>query len=53
MATETFSFGKDGKPFLMSGPNDSRTRIRRILDTLVKHAGPDGFDYIIRVDELD
>lgn len=53
MATETFSFGKDGKPFFMSGPNDSRTRIRRILDTLVKHAGPDGFDYIIRVDELD
>jgi hypothetical protein len=52
MATETFSFGKDGKPFFMSGPNDSRTRIRRILDTLVKHAGPDGFNYVVAVDEF-
>jgi hypothetical protein len=50
MATKTFSFGKDGKPFFMSGPNDSRTRIRNIMDKLVKSVGPDGFDYIVNVD---
>ena len=51
-AAETFTFGRHGKPFFMSGPNDSRTRIRRILDTLVKHAGPDGFNYVIPADEF-
>jgi hypothetical protein len=50
LATKTFSFGKDGKPFFMSGPNDSRTRIRNIMDKLVKSVGPDGFDYIVNVD---
>ena len=50
VATKTFPFGKDGKPFFMSGPNDSRTRIRNILDTLVKYAGPGGFDYIVNVE---
>ena len=52
VATETFPFGKDGKPFYMSGPNDSPTRIRRIVDTLVKRVGPGGFDYIISVDNF-
>ena len=52
VATKTFPFGKDGKPFFMSGPNDLRTRIRNILDTLVKYAGPGGFDYIAKVDDL-
>jgi hypothetical protein len=52
VATKTFPFGKDGKPFFMSGPNDSRARIRNILDTLVKYAGPGGFDYIAMVDDL-
>ena len=46
MAMETFPFGKNGKPFFISGPHDSPTRIRRILDTLAKLAGPDGFDFI-------
>jgi hypothetical protein len=52
VATETFTFGKDGKPFYVSGPNDSPTRIRRIVDTLVKRLGPGGFDYLFRVDNF-
>ena len=48
IATEqSFSFGKDGKPLFMSGPSDSRQRIRYILDRLSKSVGPDGFDYMI------
>jgi hypothetical protein len=50
LATKTFSFGKDGKPFFMSGPNDSSTRIRNIMDRLVKSVGRGGFDYIVNVD---
>jgi hypothetical protein len=46
MAMETFPFGKNGKPFFISGPHDSPTRIRRILDTLAKRAGPDGFNFM-------
>jgi len=52
-ATKTFAFGKDGKPFFMSGPNDSPTRIRSILDTLVRCVGPGGFDYIVNGDDFD
>jgi hypothetical protein len=52
MAEETFVFGKDGKPFFMSGPSDSPTRVRRILDALTKHAGPDGFEYMLGSGEL-
>ena len=53
MAMETFPFGKDGKPFFISGPHDSPTRIRRILDTLAKRAGPDGFDFIAAMADFD
>jgi len=52
LATETFPFGKDGKPFFVSGPNDSPSRIRRILDMVAKRAGPGGFDYIVHVDNF-
>lgn len=52
MATETFPFGKDGKPFFVSGPNDTPTRIRRILDTLVKRVGQGGFHYLVQVDDF-
>jgi hypothetical protein len=52
LATATFQFGKDGKPLYVSGPNDSPTRIRRILDTLVKGAGEGGFDYVVNVNDF-
>jgi hypothetical protein len=52
MATETFPFGKDGKPFFVSGPNDTPSRIRRILDTLVRRVGRGGFNYLVQVDDF-
>jgi hypothetical protein len=53
--TEQFTFGKDGKPFFVSGPNDSPEKCRRIVALLQKHAGVNGSDYIIQLspDELD
>ncbi|SDR62415.1 hypothetical protein SAMN05519103_07909 [Rhizobiales bacterium GAS113] len=50
LGAETFTFGKDGKPFFVAGPNDSLTRMRRILDILGKRAGADGFDYMLGID---
>jgi hypothetical protein len=49
--TETFEFGKDGKPFFISGPSDDEARCRRILATLMERCGPGGFHYMIRVDD--
>jgi hypothetical protein len=51
MTTEKFEFGKDGKPFYVSGPNDSPTRIRRVIDTLVRRVGEDRFDFLVALDE--
>jgi hypothetical protein len=42
-------FGKDGKPFFVSGPNDSLLRCKRIVDTLTRTCGPGNFDYLIGV----
>jgi len=46
-AEESFTFGKDGKPFYFSGPNDTPARIKRIVETLRKSVGAEGFDFMI------
>jgi hypothetical protein len=53
LATKTFPFGKDGKPFYVSGPNDSPARIRHIMDMLAKCAGPGEFNYLVAADDFD
>lgn len=47
----SFTFGKDGKPFFIVGPNDSPKKVKKILDTLTKRCGPDGFHYLVGVGE--
>lgn len=44
---EEFTFGKDGKPFFMSGPNDSPARCEKILSLLEAHCGAGNYDYLI------
>ena len=46
--TETFTFGKDGEPFFLSGPNDTPARIRAVMLALEKSRGLDGCDYLGR-----
>jgi hypothetical protein len=53
LAEETFSFGKDGKPFYMAGPNDSPARQRRILDAVAKHMGSERIDFLVEANALD
>lgn len=47
--TETFQFGKDGKPFFISGPDDSEEKCERILNLLELRCGKGKFDYIVGV----
>lgn len=45
--TDTFDFGKDGKPLFVAGPKDSPARIRQVVGTLERRLGPDGFHCIV------
>lgn len=45
-----FEFGKDGKPFYIAGPNETREDSEKIIATLTGKLGPDGFHYMVRVD---
>jgi hypothetical protein len=45
----TFKFGKDGKPFYVSGPTASPMTVRRRMNQLLARLGPDGFDYLVEV----
>jgi hypothetical protein len=47
----SFTFGKDGKPFYVQGPHDAPQRVRRIVDTLTQHCGPNGFHYLVLMGE--
>lgn len=42
-----FTFGHDGKPLFMSGPNDSLGSAIRHVEKLNERLGPDGFDYMV------
>jgi hypothetical protein len=42
-----YVFGKDGKPFFMSGPYDTPAKCRRIIDTLTRRCGPEGFHFVV------
>jgi hypothetical protein len=42
-----FTFGQDGKPFYMTGPTETRARIRQRLAHLLARFGPDGFEYAV------
>ncbi len=46
---ESIEYGKDGKPFFIAGPNDSRERCRQIVDALTEHRGAGTFDFLVQV----
>lgn len=48
-ARETFELGLDGKPFFMSGPNDSEERCRSIVAKLEEHCGAGNYDYMVGI----
>jgi hypothetical protein len=44
-----FEFGKDGKPFFISGPNDTLERCKQIVAILSKTCGSGQFDYVVHL----
>lgn len=50
---ESFPFGRDGKPLLISGPNDTPARIRKRIEALRRAVGDEGFDYMLEVERDD
>jgi hypothetical protein len=44
---EEFEYGKDGKPFYIAGPRDSREKSMRIISTLTDLLGEDGFHFLM------
>lgn len=47
---KTYTFGKDGKPFYVSGPNDTEEQSRRIVKHLGRRCGLGKFDYVATLD---
>jgi hypothetical protein len=47
-----FDYGRDGKPYYVSGPNDTPKRIKAIIDTLSKKCGPGGYHYMTGIEDL-
>ena len=47
--TEHFTFGRDGKPCYISGPNETEVGARRIVEHLVRRCGLDNFHYMVEV----
>jgi hypothetical protein len=51
--TDEFEFGKEGKPFFISGPNETTARCRQIVNTLEERCGPDGYHYLVGIGSSD
>lgn len=51
--TEQFTFGHEGKPHYVSGPNHSEITAQRIITHLKNRFGPDGFHYLVGIGDPD
>ena len=49
----SFTFGREGKPFYVSGPNDTPAVQRRILKRLEQRCGSGNFDYLLGIPEVE
>lgn len=50
---QTFTFGKDGQPFYIQGPNESRSDIKKIMKTLELHNGAGNYHAMLEVAESE
>jgi hypothetical protein len=50
---EKFVFGSDGKPFFVSGPNETHEKCQRIISILTRKCGADGFHYLTPASDYD
>lgn len=47
-----YEFGKDSKPLYVSGPNDTRAKIRKVVRTLTAKVGEGNFDLVVEAGAL-
>ncbi len=50
--TESYTFGKNGKPFYISGPNDDVKKIKTILKTLQESCGEGNYECLVDIESL-
>ncbi len=50
---ETFTYGRDGKPCYVEGPDDDSDRTARVIQLLQNRFGRDGFDYELFTDDAE
>jgi hypothetical protein len=48
-----YSFGKDGKPFYISGPNETEHQAKMIVNKLLRSCGEGNFDYLISTGDVE
>jgi hypothetical protein len=48
-----FTFGRDGKPFYCSGPNETEEQSCRIVTQLTRRCGEGNFHYLVGVGEME
>jgi len=46
-----YTYGKDGKPFYIRGPNETVEKARQIVNRLHQRRGEGGFDHVVMLDE--
>ena len=51
VCSNQYTFGKDGKPFYISGPHESLNQSNKIIRSLRQHCGEGNFDYLMSVTE--
>jgi len=42
-----FEYGRDGKPFYVSGPHEAAAQVQAIVKQLERRLGPGNFDYLV------
>jgi hypothetical protein len=50
---QEFEFGQNGKPYFISGPNDSTEKCRRIVAALKRTCGEGGYDYLVCIGGME
>lgn len=54
VCTRQYTYGKDGKPYYISGPNETFAQSRKIMETLSRTQGTDNFRYLSAIgDTID
>jgi len=46
-----YTYGKDGKPLYIRGPNESTSQTKQIVDKLSRKCGEGNFDYLLMLDD--